>query len=90
MTVTQQPDIYKKKQISLYIMILLFKFQYYIFHIHFIQVIKNLAKPADDWGPVSKEHRTERKMIDGTPTEQFESQIPFVGSQYSAEQDTKV
>lgn len=53
-------------------------------------MIKNLAKPADDWGPVSKEHRTERKMIDGTPTEQFESQIPFVGSQYSAEQDTKV
>ncbi|XP_076110337.1 sodium- and chloride-dependent glycine transporter 1-like [Mytilus galloprovincialis] len=55
-----------------------------------VEVIKNLAKPADDWGPVSKEHRTERKMIDGTPTEQFESQIPFVGSQYSAEQDTKV
>lgn len=78
------------KKICFNILILLFGFKYYTLILLFKQVIKNLAKPADDWGPVSKEHRTERKMIDGTPTEQFESQIPFVGSQYSAEQDTKV
>ena len=57
-----------------------------------IQTIKKLSRPTDDWGPVSKENRTERRLMNGNPiAEQFESQMPFMQSKFmTSDQDTKL
>ena len=57
-----------------------------------VETIKKLSRPTDDWGPVSKENRTERRLMNGNPTaEQFESQMPFMQSKFmTSDQDTKL
>lgn len=51
-----------------------------VYHVY-LQLIKYLSRPSPDWGPALKEHKTLRKVMDNTPVEQFESQLPLTMGQ---------